>query len=69
MIISVEAADGPGNGLTLDEVEELCRQARAAGGHGGNRVTGLTRGFKGRQFRMSVDTMSGTRSGDEKREN
>lgn len=59
MIISTEAADGPKQGMTLEEVEEFCRQVRAAGGHGGNRVTGMTRGFKGRQFRLTVDTASG----------
>jgi len=59
MIISMEAADGPDRAMTLEQVEQICKQVRAAGGHGGNHVTGTTRGFKGRIIRLSVDTVSG----------
>lgn len=68
MIISVDAVDGPHKAITLGQLKELCRQAEAAGGHDGNQITGLTRGFKGRQIRVSVDTASGLRPEDERHE-
>lgn len=60
MIISMQAAGGPKRSLTLKEVERFCEQVRAAGGQDDSRVTGVTRGWGGRQYQLSVDTASGS---------
>lgn len=60
MIISMQAAGGPKQGLTLKELERFCEQVRAAGGRDDNRVTGVTKGWTGRAYRLSVDTASGS---------
>lgn len=60
MIISVQAADSPKPCITLKALEDFCEQVRAAGGRDDNRVTGATRGWGGRTYRLSVDTTSGS---------